>query len=101
MIDFDNVLCDAYDLHDEELKRLRDEIDREIQNREKKREQEAIRNLRKAIKEYFAAGYTIQVKGIATFWSEGYDHERGFETEVYDISDTGDIVLLVEGIELD
>ena len=101
MINFDDVLCDAYDLRDEELKRLRDEIHKEIQKREKKREQEAIQNLRKAIKEYFAAGYTIQVKGMATFWSEGFDHERGFETEVYDISDTDEIVLLVEGFELD
>ena len=101
MINLDDVLCDAYDLRDEELMQLRDEISKEIQNREKKREQEAVQNLRKAIKEYFAAGYTIQVKGIATFWSEGYDHERGFETEVYDISDIGDIVLLVDGIELD
>ena len=101
MVDFDNVLCDAYDLHDKDLIRLRDEINEEIQKREKQREQEAILNLRKAIKEYFAAGYTIQVKGMATFWSEGFDHERGFETEVYDISDTGDIVLLVEGFELD
>ena len=101
MVDFDNVLCDAYDLHDKDLMRLRDEISKEIQKREKQREQEAIQNLRKALQDYFAAGYTIQVKGIATFWSEGCDHERGFETEVYDISDTGEIVLLVEGFELD
>ena len=101
MVDFDNVLCDAYDLHDKDLMRLRDEISKEIQKREKNRELEAIQNLRKALQDYFAAGYSIQVKGMATFWSEGFDHERGFETEVYDISDTGEIVLLVEGFELD
>lgn len=101
MVDFDNVLCDAFDLHDKDLIRLRDDINEEIQKREKQREQETIQNLRKALQDYFAAGYTIQVKGMATFWSEGFDHERGFETEVYDISDTGEIVLLVEGFELD
>ena len=101
MVDFDNVLCDAFDLHDKDLIRLRDDINEEIQKREKQREQETIQNLRKALQDYFSAGYSIQVKGMATFWSEGFDHERGFETEVYDISDTGEIVLLVEGFELD
>lgn len=73
MVDFDNVLCDAYDLHDKELMRLRDEINKEIQKREKNRELEAAERIVKAIQDYLAAGYTLWVEGEVEMPDEDYD----------------------------
>lgn len=73
MVDFDNVLCDAYDLHDKELMRLRDEINKEIQKREKNRELEAAKKVMQAIQDYLAAGYTLWVEGEVEMPDEDYD----------------------------
>lgn len=78
MVDFDNVLCDAYDLHDKDLMRLRDEINREIQKREKKRELEAAEKVAKAIQDYLAAGYTLHIEGEIE--SEDEDYNPSFRT---------------------
>jgi hypothetical protein len=72
MVDFDNVLCNVYDLHDEELKRLREEISKEIQKREKKRELEAAEKVAKAIQDYLAAGYTLRLEGEVEMPDEDY-----------------------------
>ena len=73
MVDFDNVLCDAYDLHDKDLMRLRDEISKEIQKREKKRELEAAERVVKAIQDYLAAGYTLWIEGEVEMPDEDYN----------------------------
>ena len=73
MVDFDNVLCDAYDLHDKELMRLRDEINKEIQKREKNRELEAAKKVMQAIQDYLAAGYTLWVEGEVEMPDEDYN----------------------------
>ena len=73
MVDFDNVLCDAYDLHDKDLMRLRDEISKEIQKREKKRELEAAEKVMKAIQDYLAAGYTLWIEGEVEVLDEDYN----------------------------
>ena len=73
MVDFDNVLCDAYDLHDKELMRLRDEINKEIQKREKNRELEAAKKVMKAIQDYLAAGYTLWIEGEVEMPDEDYN----------------------------
>lgn len=102
MVDFDNVLCDVYDLHDEELKRLRDEISKEIQKREKKREIEAADKVAKAIHDYVAAGYSIHIKGNVVFYADGYEHDSDFITEVLGIQNNdGEIILEVEDCCLD
>ena len=102
MVDFDNVLCDAYDLHDKDLKRLRDEIDKEIQKREKNRELEAAEKVMKAIQEYIAAGYSIHIRGNAVLYADGYEHERDFITEICTIhNDDGEIIIDVDECCLD
>ena len=73
MVDFDNVLCDAYDLHDKDLMRLRDKINEEIQKREKNRELEAAKKVMKAIQDYLAAGYTLWVEGEVEMPDEDYN----------------------------
>ena len=73
MVDFDNVLCDAYDLRDKDLMRLREEIDKEIQKREKKRELEAAEKVVKAIQDYIAAGYTLWIEGEIEVPDEDYN----------------------------
>ena len=73
MVDFDDVLCDVYDLHDKDLMRLRDEIHKEIQKREKKRELEAAERVVKAIQDYLAAGYTLWVEGEVEMPDEDYN----------------------------
>ena len=102
MVDFDNVLCDAYDLHDKDLMRLRDEISKEIQKREKKREIEAAEKVMKAIHDYVAAGYSIHIKGNVVFYADGYEHDSDFITEVLGIQNNdGEIILEVEDCCLD
>ena len=102
MVDFDNVLCDAYDLHDKDLKRLREQIDKEIQKREKKRELEAAEKVVKAIQDYIAAGYSIHIRGNAVFSADGYEHDSDFITEVFGIQNNdGEIILDVEECCLD
>ena len=102
MVDFDNVLCDAYDLHDKDLMRLRDEINKEIQKREKKRELEAAEKVMKAIQDYLAAGYSIHIRGNAVFYADSYEHERDFITEICTIhNDDGEIIIDVEECCLD
>ena len=102
MVDFDNVLCDAYDLHDKDLMRLREEIDKEIQKREKKRELEAAEKVVKAIQDYIAAGYSIHIRGNAVFSADGYEHDSDFITEVFGIQNNdGEIILDVEECCLD
>ena len=78
MVDFDDVLCNAYDLHDKDLMRLRDEINREIQKREKKRELEAAERVMKAIQDYLAAGYTLHIEGEVE--AEDEDYNPSFRT---------------------
>ena len=78
MVDFDNVLCDAYDLHDKELMRLRDEINQEIQRREKKQELEAKKRVMQAIQDYLAAGYTLHIEGEVE--AEDEDYNPSFRT---------------------
>ena len=78
MVDFDNVLCDAYDLHDKDLMRLRDEINKEIQKREKKRELEAAEKVTQAIQDYLAAGYTLHIEGEVE--AEDEDYNPSFRT---------------------
>lgn len=73
MVDFDNVLCDAYDLHDKELMRLRDEINEEIQKREKQKELDAAEKVMKAIQDYLAAGYTLWIEGEVEMPDEDYN----------------------------
>ena len=102
MVDFDNVLCDAYDLHDKDLKRLRDEINREIQKREKKQELEAAEKVMKAIQDYLAAGYSIHIRGNAVYFTEGFEHDNDFITEVCAIhNDDGEIIIDVDECCLD
>lgn len=102
MVDFDNVLCDAYDLHDKDLMRLRDEINKEIQKREKNRELEAAEKVMKAIQDYLAAGYSIHIRGNAVFYAESYEHDSDFITEVCRIhNDDGEIIIDVEECCLD
>lgn len=102
MIDFDSVLCDAYDLHDKDLKRLRDEINKEIQKREKQREIEASQKVAKAIQDYLAAGYSIHIRGNAVFYTDGYEHDCDFITEVCAIhNDDGEIIIDVDECCLD
>lgn len=102
MVDFDNVLCDAYDLHDKDLMRLRDEINKEIQKREKQRENEAAEKVMKAIHDYVAAGYSIHIRGNAVFYADGYEHDCDFITEVLGIQNNdGEIILEVEDCCLD
>ena len=102
MVDFDNVLCDAYDLHDKDLMRLRDEINKEIQKREKQRENEAAEKVMKAIHDYVAAGYSIHIKGNAVFYADSYEHDCDFITEVLGIQNNdGEIILEVEDCCLD
>ena len=102
MVDFDNVLCDAYDLHDKDLMRLRDEISKEIQKREKKRELEAAEKVAKAIQEYIEAGYSIHIRGNAVYYAEGFEHDSDFITEVCAIhNDDGEIIIDVEECCLD
>lgn len=102
MIDFDDVLCDVYDLYDEELKRLRDEINREIQKREKQRELEAAEKVVKAVQDYLAAGYSIHIRGNAVYFAEGFEHDNDFITEVCAIhNDDGEIIIDVDECCLD
>ena len=102
MVDFDNVLCDAYDLHDKDLMRLRDEINKEIQKREKQREIEAAEKVAKAIHDYVAAGYSIHIKGNVVFYADGYEHDSDFIAEVLGIQNNdGEIILEVEDCCLD
>ena len=102
MIDFDDVLCDAYDLHDKDLMRLRDEISKEIQKREKKREIEAAEKVAKAIQDYLAAGYPIHIRGNVVFYTDGYEHDCDFITEVFGIQNNdGEIILNVDDCCLD
>ena len=102
MVDFDNVLCDAYDLHDKDLTRLRDEINKEIQKREKQRELEAAEKVMKAIQDYLAAGYSIHIRGNAVYFAEGFEHDSDFITEVCAIrNDDGEIIIEVDECCLD
>jgi hypothetical protein len=102
MVDFDNVLCDAYDLHDKDLMRLRDEINKEIQKREKKQELEAAEKVMKAIQDYLAAGYSIHIRGNAVYFAEGFEHDSDFITEVFAIhNDDGEIIIDVDECCLD
>lgn len=102
MVDFDNVLCDAYDLHDKDLTRLRDEINKEIQKREKKRELEAAEKVMKAIQDYLAAGYSIHIRGNAVYFAEGFEHDSDFITEICAIhNDDGEIIIDVDECCLD
>ena len=102
MVDFDNVLCDAFDLHDKDLIRLRDEITEEIQRREKKRELEAAEKVMKAIQDYIAAGYSIHIRGNAVFSADGYEHDSDFITEICAIhNDDGEIIIDVDECCLD
>ena len=102
MVDFNNVLCDAYDLHDKDLMRLREEIDKEIQKREKKRELEAAEKVVKAIQDYIAAGYSIHIRGNVVFYADGYEHDSDFISEVFGIQNNdGEIILDVEECSLD
>ena len=102
MIDFDNVLCDAFDLHDKDLMRLRDKINIEIQRREKKQELEAAAKVVKAIQDYLAAGYSIHIRGNAVYYAEGFEHDNDFITEVCAIyNDDGEIIIDVEACCLD
>lgn len=102
MVDFDNVLCDAYDLHDKDLMRLRDEINKEIQKREKKQELEAAEKVAKAIQDYLAAGYSIHIRGNAVFYTDSYEHNCDFITEVFGIQNNdGKVILDVEECYLD
>ena len=102
MVDFDNVLCDAYDLHDKDLMRLRDEINKEIQKREKQKELEAADKVAKAIREYLSAGYTIHVRGNTVYYSDGYEHDSDFIAPVCFVHiDDGEIVIEVEECCLD
>jgi hypothetical protein len=102
MVDFDNVLCDAYDLHDKDLMRLRDEINKEIQKREKKQELEAAEKVAKAIQDYLAAGYSIHIRGSAVYFAEGFEHDSDFITEVFAIhNDDGEIIIDVDECCLD
>lgn len=102
MVDFDNVLCDAYDLHDKDLMRLRDEINKEIQKREKNRELEAAEKVMKAIQDYLAAGYSIHIRGNAVYYADSYEHDSDFITEVFGIQNNdGEIILDVEEFSLD
>ena len=102
MVDFDNVLCDAYDLHDKDLMRLRDEINKEIQKREKRREFEAAEKVVKAIQDYIASGYSIHIRGNAVFYTDGYEHDSDFITEVFGIQNNdGEVILDVEECCLD
>ena len=78
MVDFDDVLCDVYDLHDKDLMRLRDEIYKEIQKREKKRELEAAERVMQAIQDYLAAGYTLHIEGEVE--TEDEDYNPSFRT---------------------
>ena len=95
MVDFDNVLCDAYDLHDKELMRLRDEINKEIQKREKKRELEAAERVMKAIQDYLAAGYTLLVEGEVEAEDEDYNPSfRTLEGVIEEVHLKGDEVVL-------
>lgn len=73
MVDFDNVLCDAYDLHDKDLMRLRDKINEEIQKREKQKELDAAEKVMKAIQDYLAAGYTLWIEGEVEMPDEDYN----------------------------
>ena len=94
MVDFDNVLCDAYDLHDKDLMRLRDEINREIQKREKKRELEAAEKVTKAIQEYIEAGYDLNIFGDVTYYADGYEHTASLIGRVENVvNNNGDITL--------
>lgn len=102
MVDFDNVLCDAYDLHDKDLMRLRDEISKEIQKREKQREIEASQKVAQAIHDYLAAGYSIHIRGNVVFYADGYEHDSDFITEVCTIhNDNGEIIIDVDECCLD
>lgn len=102
MVDFDNVLCDAYDLHDKDLMRLRDEINKEIQKREKKQELEAAEKVMKAIQDYLAAGYSIHIRGNAVYFAEGFEHDSDFITEICTIhNDDGEIIIDVDECCLD
>lgn len=102
MIDFNDVLCDAYDLHDKDLMRLRDEISKEIQKREKKRELEATEKVVKAIQDYLAAGYSIHIRGNAVFYADGYERDSDFITEICTIhNNDGEIIIDVEECCLD
>lgn len=102
MVDFDNVLCDAYDLRDKDLTRLRDEINKEIQKREKNRELEAAEKVMKAIQDYIAAGYSIHIRGNVVFYADGYEHDGDFISEVFGIQNNdGEIILDVEECCLD
>lgn len=102
MVDFDNVLCDAYDLRDKDLMRLRDEINREIQRREKKQELEAAERVMKAIQDYIAAGYSIHIRGNAVYFAEGFEHDSDFITEICTIhNDDGEIIIDVDECCLD
>ena len=73
MVDFDNVLCDVYDLQNKDLMRLRDAINKEIQKREKEQELEAAKKVVKAIQDYLAAGYTLWVEGEVEMPDEDYN----------------------------
>ena len=95
MGDFDNVLCYAYDLHDKDLMRLRDEISKEIQKREKKRELEAAERVVKAIQDYLAAGYTLLVEGEVEAEDEDYNPSfRTLEGVIEEVHLKGDEVVL-------
>ena len=101
MVDFDNVLCDAYDLHDKDLMRLRDEISKEIQKREKQREIEAAEKVVKAIQDYLAAGYTLWVKGSALCDDHGFTTEKDIETEVFEvINKNGEVTISIMECDL-
>ena len=91
---FVDVKDEAFELFDSELIELRNAIDIEIQRRKREKDREATAKVVKAIQDYIAAGYTLNICGSVCYYADGYEHTADVMTEVSTIeSDTDEITL--------
>lgn len=94
MVRFVDVKDEAFELFDNELIELRNVIDIEIQRRKREKDKEATVRVVKAIQDYFAAGYTLNICGSVCYYADGCEHTADVMTEVSTIeSDTDEITL--------
>lgn len=94
MARFVDVKDEAFELFDNDLIELRNAIDIEIQRRKREKDQEATAKVVKAIQDYIAAGYTLNIFGSVCYYTDGYEHTADVMTEVSAIDcETDEITL--------
>ena len=89
-----NIKNEALGLCDKDLIELRNALDTEIQYRKRKQDKEATEKVVKAIQDYIAAGYTLNIHGSVCYYMDGYEHTADVMTEVSTIDcETDEITL--------